>query len=185
MTRFQQLAALSAATVAAAMIAVPGTAQAAARPSCPIPANAKSRTDEPAKGGKALKGVRLHYLPKGFTHGEVIVDKHDGLTEYSYLWSDDRDDLDRKRKMLWVRVVCWPEARTLAQLKKAPLHLGTFAAAKTAKIGGRKVLTKEGDGALGPGRYSGWVEREGVIVTVMASEPLVPRLGQIIRWIRL
>ncbi|WP_127937199.1 hypothetical protein [Nonomuraea polychroma] len=186
MTRFQQLAALSAATVAAAMIAVPGTALAAAdRPSCPIPADAKSRTDEPAEGYKALKGVRLHYLPKGFTHGELVVDEHDGLTEYGYLWSDDRDDMDRKRKMLWVRVVCWPEARTLAQLKKAPLQLGTFGHAKLAKIGGRKVLTKEGDGALGPGRYAGWLQREGVIVTVMASEPLVPQLGQIIRWIKL
>ncbi|TMR21699.1 hypothetical protein ETD86_14225 [Nonomuraea turkmeniaca] len=186
MNRFQQLAALSAAaTIATTMIAAPAGAQAAGRPSCPIPANAKSRTDEPAKGYKALKGVRLHYLPKGFTQGEVVVGKDNGITEYGYVWSDGRDDVDMKHRSLWVRVMCWPEARKLAQLKKMPVTLGTFAATKTAKIGGRKVLTKVGDGALGHGRYAGWVEREGVVVTVMASEPLVPHLDRIIRSIRL
>ncbi|MGN9843112.1 hypothetical protein ACTMTI_33815 [Nonomuraea sp. H19] len=191
MNRFQQLTALSAAAVAATMIAVPA-AHSAARPSCPTPSKAEakrsydSKTDEPPRGATAIKGVRVNHIPKGFTYGQVGVNKHDGITEYGYLWSDNRSDVDRKRRSLWVRVVCWPKASKLAQLKNAPFQLGTFSGdTKTVKIGSRMVLTQVGDGALGPGRYAGWVERKGVVVTVMASEPLVPELGKIIKGIRL
>jgi hypothetical protein len=188
--RFQQLAALSAATVAATVIAVPA-AHAADRPSCPAPSKAEtkrsreSKSDQPPRGATAIKGVRVNHIPKGFAYGQVGVNKHDGVTEYGYKWSDNRDDVDRKHRSLWVRVVCWPDAHKPADLKKIPLVEGTFSAAKTAEIGGRKVLTKVGDGALGHGRYAGWVERDGVVVTVMASEPLVPQLGEIIKGIRL
>ncbi|WP_188189344.1 hypothetical protein [Nonomuraea sp. SYSU D8015] len=191
MNKFHQVAALAAAAVAATLIAVPA-AHAAERPSCPTPSKAEAKraraaeADRPPRGATAIKGVRANHIPKGFTNGEVNVDKHDGVAEYGYMWTDDRSDIDRKRKLLWVRVVCWPKARTLADLRKAPLQLGTFSSdAKTATIGGRKVLTKVGDGALGPGRYAGWVERDGVMVTVMASQPLVPQLDEIIEGIRL
>lgn len=190
MNKFHQLAALSAAALAATVIAAPA-AHAAERPSCPTASKAEtkrsddSKTDKPPRGATAIKGVRVNHIPKGFTYGVVNVNKHDGITEYGYRWSDNRDDVDRKHKSLWVRVVCWPKARTLAHLRKAPLVEGTFPTAVTAKIGGRKVLTKVGDGALGHGRYAGWVERDGVIVTVMASEPLVSQLGEIIKGIRL
>ncbi|TMR98674.1 hypothetical protein [Nonomuraea basaltis] len=191
MIKFQQLTTLSATVIASTVIAVPA-AQAAERPSCPTPAKAEAKrsqdteTDQPPRGATAIKGVRVNHIPKGFTYGGVVVNKHDGITEYGYQWSDERDDVDRKHRWLWVRVVCWPAASKLAQLKNAPFELGTFSGdAKAAKIGGRKVLTQVGDGALGHGRYAGWVQREGVVVTVMASEPLVPQLGKIIKGIRL
>ncbi|MFB4276642.1 hypothetical protein ACBJ59_15225 [Nonomuraea sp. MTCD27] len=181
------LAALAVAPVAAALVAVP--AQAAARPSCPVPSKAeleRTESDQPPRGRKAIKGILVGHLPKGFAYGRVVASRHDGLTEYGYQWSDDRDDVDRAHRSLWVRVVCWPQARRLGQLKHAPLELGTFSGeTTTVKIGGRRVLTQEGDGALGHGRYAGWVERKGVVVTVMAGEPLVPELARIIKGIRL
>ncbi|GAA2381507.1 hypothetical protein GCM10010404_42300 [Nonomuraea africana] len=176
---------------ATVVVAAPAHAGRADQPSCPTPTKADvdrseaTKHDDPPRGANALKGVRFTHLPKGFTTGQVTVNKRRGVTEYSYQWYDDRSEIDRKHRSLWVRVVCWPKARTLSQLKAAPLDLGTFSATEAAKIGGRKVLTKEGDGALGHGRYVGWVEREGVIVTVMASEPLVPQLDKIVKGIRL
>ncbi|MER7363710.1 hypothetical protein [Nonomuraea wenchangensis] len=191
MNRFRHLAALSAAVLAATVIAAPA-AGAATRPSCPTPSKAEvkraknSTIDRPARRSTAIRGVRVGALPRGFAYGEVSVSRHDGLTEYGYRWSDDRDDVDRKHRSLWVRVVCDPGLRGLNALKKTPLQLGTFAGdVVTAKIGGRKVLLKEGDGALGHGNYVGWVEREGVAVTVMASEPLLPQLSRIVAGIRL
>ncbi|MET8867175.1 hypothetical protein ABZW11_29885 [Nonomuraea sp. NPDC004580] len=178
------LAALTAAPIAAATLtALP----AHAAPTCPAPSKAelKGRTDKPAKGKRALKGVRVAHLPKGFTYGELEASKHDGVTEYAYRWSDDRDATDRAHRSLWVRVVCWPEARDLKDLRKLPVDLGTFTSAgKPARLGGRKVLGKTGDGALGHGRYVGWVARSGVVVTVMAGEPLVRDLPAIVKGIR-
>ncbi|QYC45623.1 hypothetical protein Nocox_40400 [Nonomuraea coxensis DSM 45129] len=191
MNRYRHLAALSAAVLAATVIAAPA-AGAATRPSCPTPSKAEvkramsSKVDRPARKSNAIKGVRVKVVPRGFAYGQVSVSRHDGVTEYGYQWSDDRDDVDRKHRSLWVRVVCRPGLRGLNALKKAPLQVGTFSGdARTAKIGGRKVLTKQGDGALGHGRYVGWVEREGVAVTVMASEPLVPQLSRIVAGITL
>ncbi|MGW5157490.1 hypothetical protein ACWEPN_18630 [Nonomuraea wenchangensis] len=195
MNRYRHLAALSAtvsaAVLTATVIAAPA-AGAATRPSCPLPSKAEvkransSDVDRPARRSNAIKGVRVEVLPRGFAYGQVNVSRHDGLTEYGYRWSDDRDDVDRKHRRLWVRVVCKPGLRELNALKKAPLQVGTFSGdVRTAKLGGRKVLTMEGDGALGHGRYVGWVEREGVAVTVMASEPLVPQLSGIVAGIRL
>ncbi|MBB5775558.1 hypothetical protein [Nonomuraea jabiensis] len=190
MNKIQQIAALSLLPAAAALIALP--AQAAERPTCPVPTKAEakrsadSKIDKPARGATAIKGVRVNHIPKGFTYGTVAVNKHDGITEYGYQWSDDRDDVDRKHRSLWVRVVCWPKASKPAQLKNGPFDIGTFSGdTETVKIGGRQVLTQEGDGALGHGRYAGWVERKGVVVTVMASTPLVPELSKIIEGIRL
>ena len=106
------------------------------------------------------------------------------MTQYGYLWTDNRDDTDTKHRSLWVRVVCWPDARKLDDLKRAPLGEGRFTGDVTTKrIAGRTVLTMTGDGALGHGRYAGWVERDGVVVTVMASTPLVPELNKIIKGI--
>ncbi|MFC5833384.1 hypothetical protein [Nonomuraea insulae] len=186
----KQLAALSALPIAATLIAFP--AQAAERPGCPTPAKSEakrsynSKTDTPPRGATAIKGVRVGHLPKGFTSGGVVVNKHDGLTEYGYQWTDNRSDVDSKRRLLWVRVMCWPAAKKLAQLKNAPFDLGVFSGdTKVAKLGGRKVLTQEADGALGTGRYAGWVERPGVVVTVLTSAPLVPELGKVISSIKL
>ncbi|GGS83772.1 hypothetical protein ACFFV7_46015 [Nonomuraea spiralis] len=190
MNKLQKLATLSVLPVAAALVSLP--AQAAAQPGCPVPTKAEvkrssdSKIDKPPRGATAVKGVRAGHVPKGFTYGKVVVNKHDGITEYGYQWSDDRDDVDRRHRSLWIRVVCWPKASTLAQLKNAPFGVGTFSGdTKTVKIGGRQVLTQEGDGALGHGRYAGWVERKGVVVTVMASQPLVPELAKIIKGITL
>ncbi|MDR8409814.1 hypothetical protein MTP10_13840 [Nonomuraea sp. 3-1Str] len=89
-------------------------AQAAGRPSCPVPSKADilrssaAKVDKPARGAAAIKGVRVNHIPKGFTYGQVLVDRHDGIAEYSYQWSDDRDDMSRRHRALWVRVVCWP-----------------------------------------------------------------------------
>ncbi|MEU0481865.1 hypothetical protein ABZ260_22090 [Streptosporangium sp. NPDC006013] len=181
---------MTALPVAAALMALP--AQAAERPACPVPTKAEakrsfdSKTDNPPRGVTAIKGVRVNHIPKGFTYGQVVVNKHDGITEYGYQWSDDRSDTDPRQRSLWVRVVCWPKASEPAQLKNAPFGIGTFSGdTKTVKIGGRQVLTQVGDGALGHGRYAGWVEREGVVVTVMASRPLVPELAKIIKGIKL
>ncbi|MEV4399637.1 hypothetical protein [Nonomuraea sp. NPDC049607] len=190
MNKLQKLVALSALPVVAALMPLP--AQAAARPSCPVPSKAEvkrsadTRIDKPPRGAAAIKGVRVGHVPKGFTSGQVLVNKHDSITEYGYQWTDDRDDVDRRHRSLWIRVVCWPKAKSLAQLKNGPFDLGTFSGdTSTVKIGDRQVLTQEGDGALGHGRYAGWVERKGVVVTVMASQPLVPELTKIIRSIRL
>ncbi|MCK2213840.1 hypothetical protein MF672_008560 [Actinomadura sp. ATCC 31491] len=192
MSRHQWLAALTAAGLAATVIAAPA-AGAAARPSCPSPTKADirksdaTRSDHPPKGATALRGVRVGYLPGGFAYGQVTVARHDGLTEYSYLWSDNRDDVAPGHRSLSVRVICWPRAKKLSQLRDAPFYVGTFPheVVRTATIGGRRVLVQEGDGALGAGRQVGWVEREGVVVTVTASTPLVPRLGRIVRGIKL
>ncbi|MFG1700622.1 hypothetical protein [Nonomuraea sp. NPDC049309] len=180
------LAALTAASATATLSALP--ARAASGPACPAPPKAalkatlKERIDRPAKGSTAIKAVRVGHLPAGFTYGEPEAARHGGVTEYGYHWSDDRDDTDRAHRHLWVRVVCWPQARHLAQLRRLPVGVGTFTSAgKTARVGGRKVLAKAGDGALGHGRYVGWVARRGVVVTVMASEPLVSELPAIVR----
>ncbi|GAA2210507.1 hypothetical protein GCM10009850_059660 [Nonomuraea monospora] len=183
------LAALTAAPLAAALIAVPAQAATAA-PACPAPTKAELKglndSEPPAKGTKALRGVRVRHLPKGFTTGSLSASKYDGITEYGYDWSDNRDDVDLAHRSLWVRVVCWPKATRLSQLKKMPVTLGTFANnPKVVKLGGRTVLRQGGDGALGHGRYVGWVERPGVVVTVMASQPLVPELAAIVRGIKL
>lgn len=115
-----------------------------------------------------------------------MAGRHGGVTEYGYQWGDDRANADLEQRSLWVRVLCWPDAKKLANLKRLPVTYGTFTGdVKTATIGGRRVLTKEGDGALGAGRYVGWVERTGVVVTVMASTPLVAELDKIISGIRL
>ncbi|GAA4914988.1 hypothetical protein GCM10023334_015340 [Nonomuraea thailandensis] len=180
------LAALTAAPVAAALIAVPAHASPAA---CPAPTRAELKgtdADEPAKGAKALRGVRVRHLPRGFTHGTLTASRRGGVTEYGYVWSDNRDTVDLAHRSLWVRVVCWPKASRLAQLKKLPVGLGAFTGdPETVRLGGRQVLRQEGDGALGHGRYVGWVERKGVVVTVMASGPLVPELADIVRGVKL
>jgi hypothetical protein len=188
--KIKQLAAVSVLPIAAALIALP--AQAAERPACPVPSKSEAKrssdgkTDRPPRGATAIKGVRVGHLPKGFAYGEVNVNKHDGITEYGYEWSDDRSDVDPKRRSLWVRVVCWPAAKKLTQLKNAPFVLGVFSGdTKITKLGGRKVITQVSDGALGSGRYAGWVERRGVVVTVLTSEPLVPELGRVIAGIKL
>ncbi|MDR8413149.1 hypothetical protein MTP10_31005 [Nonomuraea sp. 3-1Str] len=190
MNKIQKLAALSVLPVAAALLALP--AQAAERPSCPVPSKAEAKrsfdakSDKPPRGATAIKGLHVNHLPNGFTYGQVVVNKHDGITEYGYQWTDDRDDVDIRHRSLWVRVVCWPKAGSLAQLRNAPFDTGTFSGnTRTVKIGDRQVLTQKGDGALGHGRYAGWVERKGVVVTVMASQPLVPELTKIIKGIEL
>ncbi|MET7327249.1 hypothetical protein [Nonomuraea sp. NPDC005650] len=190
MKNIHRIAALSVVPVAAALIALP--AQAAEGPACPVPTKAEvkqsndSKVDKPARGATAIKGVRVNHIPKGFTYGGVVTSKHNGITEYGYQWGDDRPNADVKQRSLWVRVVCWPKASKLAQLKNGPFNMGTFSGdTRTEKIGGRQVLTQEGDGALGDGRYAGWVERKGVVVTVMASTPLVPELSKIIEGIKL
>ena len=110
-----------------------------------------AKTDKPPRGATAIKGVRVDHLPKGFTYGQVGVNKHDGITEYGYQWSDERSEESRQHRSLWVRVVCWPKASKPAQLKNAPFIIGTFSGdTKTVRIGGRQVLTQAGDGALGP-----------------------------------
>ncbi|GAA4101876.1 hypothetical protein [Nonomuraea soli] len=146
--------------------------------------DAKPRSGEPARGRGAVPGLRVSYLPKGFIYGDFSHHSGKKAWEYGYAWSDDRDDVDRKHRSLWVRVVCWPAAKSLKDLPGLPVVEGSFATAEKATVGGRKVLTKEGDGALGHGRYVGWVERPGVVITVMASEPLTSRLGRIIKGIR-
>ncbi|WP_327105046.1 hypothetical protein [Nonomuraea glycinis] len=190
MTKIHKLAVLSVLPIAAALIVSP--AQAAERPVCPVPTKAEakrsydSKTDKPPRGATAIKGLRVDHLPKGFTYGQVGVNKHNGITEYGYQWSDERSEESPRHRSLWVRVVCWPKASKPAQLKNAPFIIGTFSGdTKTVRIGGRQVLTQAGDGALGHGRYAGWVERKGVVVTVMASQPLVPELAKIIKGIKL
>ncbi|MCF6468551.1 hypothetical protein FAF44_09145 [Nonomuraea sp. MG754425] len=179
---------LTAFAAAATLIAVPAPAQ-AATPACPAPSQAElkeTKTDKPAHGAKALKGVRVQHLPKGFVYGQVVAAEHDGVTEYGYRWSDDRDSVDRRHRSLWVRVVCWPKADKPASLTKLPVTEGRFANdPQVVKLGGRKVLSMEGDGALGHGRYVGWVHRQGVVVTVMASRPLAPELAAVIKGIKL
>ncbi|GAA2266713.1 hypothetical protein GCM10010149_03770 [Nonomuraea roseoviolacea subsp. roseoviolacea] len=179
--------------VAAATLHAPSAHAAAAvtATGCPAPSKAEikrsydAKEDKPAKGATALKGVHVGYIPKGFTHGQVVAQQHHGVTEYGYQWTDDRSEIDLKRRFLWVRVVCWPGARELADLKKLPVTLGTFTSGvKTRTIGGRQVLTKLGDGALGAGRYTGWVEREGVVVTVMAGRPHLGDLDKIIAGVK-
>jgi hypothetical protein len=193
MNKMQLFAAMSVLPTAAALIALPALpAQAAQRPACPLPSKAEvkrsagNKIDQPPRGAAAIKGVRVNHIPKGFTYGGVVISKHKGITEYGYQWGDERANADSKQRSLWVRVVCWPEAGKLAQLKNAPLEFGRFSGdTRIERIGGRRVLTQEGDGALGDGRYAGWVERKGVVVTVMASTALVPELAKIIKGIKL
>ncbi|MFB9718622.1 hypothetical protein [Planobispora longispora] len=179
-------------TLLVGQLLIPRPAHAQAPPGCPAPTPAeirragKSQADQPPKGARALTGLRVGHLPKGFSWGQVNVYSYDDVAEYSYLWSDNRDDVDRGHRSLWVRVACWPKAAGPAQLRTAPFILGTFAGdVRQMKVGKRTVLTKEGDGALGHGRYAGWVERKGVVITVMASQPLVPELTEIIKGITL
>jgi hypothetical protein len=77
-------------------------ASAADQAGCPSPDGADvkrstaGQTDRPPRDGDtALKGVRVDHLPNGFSYGHVTVDAHDGVSEYSYRWSDNRDDVDR------------------------------------------------------------------------------------------
>ncbi|MEU6740933.1 hypothetical protein [Streptosporangium sandarakinum] len=192
MTKTLMTAALSVAS-AATLFAVPAAhAATEGKAACPTPSKAEikrsddSKVDEPARGATAIRGVRVGHIPRGFTYGGVVTGKRNGVTEYGYQWGDDRANADPRQRSLWVRVLCWPDARRLANLKRLPVTYGTFTGdVKTATIGGRRVLTKEGDGALGDGRYVGWVERKGVVVTVMASTPLVPELDRIVAGIRL
>ncbi|MBG0833144.1 hypothetical protein HS041_36175 [Planomonospora sp. ID67723] len=184
--------ALAALTLAMGGIVAASPARAGTESACPVPAeadvqrSAKNRVDRPPRGAKAVRGLRVGRIPEGFSWGRVNVYKHDGLGEYGYVWSDDRDDTDRAHRLLWVRVACWPEAARPAQLSGVPFVEGTFSDdMRQIRIGGRTVLTKEGDGALGHGRYAGWVERKGVVITVMASEPLVAELAGIIKGITL
>lgn len=182
---------------AAALIVVSGsivsvTPAQAATAQCPIASKAEAKRsykamgDTPPRGADAIKGVRVGYLPTGFSGGQVVVNKHHGVAEYGYQWTDKRSDTDPKASSLWVRVVCWPKASKLSQLKNAPFDLGTFSGdTKRATLGGRKVLTMHGDGALGTGLLVGWVERKGTVVTVMASQPLVGDLDKIVAGIRL
>jgi hypothetical protein len=190
MNKIKQLAVLSVLPITAALIALP--AQAAERPACPLPSKAEvkraagNKIDKPPRGAAALEGVRVNHIPKGFTYGGVVVSKYHGIVEYGYQWGDERANAESKQRSLWIRVVCWSKASKLTQLKNAPFELGTFGGdTKIVRIGGRKVITEEGDGALGAGRYAGWVERKGVVVTVMASTPLVPELAKIINGIQL
>ncbi|MFD8526448.1 hypothetical protein ACFV0L_03465 [Streptosporangium canum] len=192
MTKTLTIAALSAASAATLLAAPSAHAATESTAACPTPSKAESKrshdskVDKPARGASAIKGVRGGHIPKGFTYGGVVTGKHDGVTEYGYQWGDDRANADPEQRSLWVRVLCWPDAKKLANLKRLPVTYGTFTGeVKTATIGGRQVLTKEGDGALGAGRYAGWVERKGVVVTVMAGTPLVAELDKIIAGIRL
>ncbi|MGR6913152.1 hypothetical protein ACU635_02730 [[Actinomadura] parvosata] len=192
MHKIQRIAAVSALSLAAAVVALPAQAAQQRPEGCPTPTSAEAKrsadgkTDTPPRGAGAIKGVRVGHLPKGFTNGGVVVNKHDGITEYGYQWSDDRSEVDLKQRSLWVRVVCWPKASGLSRLKNAPFELGTFSGeTRTVRIGTRQVLTQGADGALGHGRYAGWVERKGVVVTVLASTPLVPELAKIIDGIEL
>ncbi|WP_433216759.1 hypothetical protein [Microtetraspora malaysiensis] len=194
MNRFRHVLALFVLTVASAGIvaASPAQASVSAEAACPAASKAEAKrskagkVDEPARGSGAIKGLVVGYIPTGFKYGSVNARKGNGITEYGYSWRDDRNDVDLKHRELWVRVVCWPDAHKLSQLKKLPVDLAAFTGdVKTEKIGGRRVVTKQGDGALGHGQYVGWVEREGIVITLMASQPLVPDLGKIIKGIRL
>ncbi|MFF0248750.1 hypothetical protein ACWEU6_29825 [Streptosporangium sandarakinum] len=192
MTKTLTTAALSVASAATLFAAPAAHATTGGKAACPTPSKAEikrsdgSKVDEPARGATAIRGVRVGHIPKGFTYGGVVTGKHDGVTEYGYQWGDDRANADPRQRSLWVRVLCWPDARRLANLKRLPVTYGTFTGdVRTATIGGRRVLTKEGDGALGDGRYVGWVERKGMVVTVMASTPLVAELDRIVAGIRL
>ncbi|GAA4236224.1 hypothetical protein GCM10023075_58540 [Streptosporangium album] len=170
----------------------PAHATATGHAGCPTPTKAEversnaSASDQPPRGVTAIKGVRVNHIPKGFSQGQTVINRHNGISEYGYQWVDNRDDVDRKHRALWVRVVCWPNVQKLSQLRNAPFDLGRFSGdVRTAKIGGRETLTQQGDGALGHGQYVGWVERKGTVVTVMASQPLVPELSKIIKGIQL
>ncbi|MEU1734082.1 hypothetical protein [Streptosporangium sp. NPDC020145] len=191
-TKALTIAALSATSAATLLTGPSAHAAAGNTTACPTPSKAEikrshdSRIDKPARGAGAIKGVRIGYIPKGFTYGGVVAGRHNGVTEYGYQWGDNRANADPKQRSLWVRVLCWPDARRLTDLKRLPVTYGTFAEdAKTTTIGGRRALTKQGDGALGDGRYVGWIEREGTVITVMASTPLVPDLKKIVAGVRL
>ncbi|WP_283139073.1 hypothetical protein [Rhizohabitans arisaemae] len=193
MRRTQEALALAVLSLVSAgtLIVSPAHAAATKPAGCPTPTKAEVKrshdgtVDRPPRGATAIAGVRVNHIPKGFSHGSTLINKGDGISDYSYVWNNDRKDADPKNRNLWVRVVCWKDADKLSRLKDAPIILGTFTHTKTAKIGGRKVLTKEGDGALGRGRYVGWVARKGVVITVMASPSLVPELDKIVKGIRL
>ncbi|MDF5751422.1 hypothetical protein [Spongiactinospora sp. TRM90649] len=195
MNRIQRDLALSAVSLLSAGALAASPAHAAASPDstyCPTPSKAEFRKakynepEHPPRGAAAVKGLRVGHIPKGFFQGHVTAAKHDGMTEYGYRWTDGRDDVDREHRSLWVRVACWPGANKPTRLKNVPFEIGRFQSdAKTRRIGGRRVLTQRADGALGHGRYVGWVERKGIVITVLVSDPVVPRLGEIVRGIRL
>jgi hypothetical protein len=90
--------------IAASVAAFP--AQAAERPNCPVPSKADILRSSAAKGDKPAETlgsdqrVCVNRIPKGFTYGQVLVDRHDGIAEYSYQWSDDRDDMSRRHRTL-------------------------------------------------------------------------------------
>ncbi|MEQ4714856.1 hypothetical protein [Nonomuraea sp. B19D2] len=178
------LAALVGMTMVAAPLPAQASTASADAPGLCYPAlkynEADDKVDRPAKGGNAVLGLDLEYIPKGFTYGEANTQRFKKAWEYSYRWSDDRDDVDPKHRSLWVRVVCWSGAQTVNDLKKLPVALGRFTGAKNTTIAGRERLIREGDGALGHGRMVGWVEEPGIVVTVMASKPLVKQLNKIV-----
>ncbi|MBN6055060.1 hypothetical protein JYK22_24200, partial [Nonomuraea sp. RK-328] len=140
--------------------------------------------DKPARGANAITGLTVDHRPKGFTYGQVHAMRKGGLTEYGYTWSDDRDDAHPRHRSLWVRVICGSKVTDLDGLKRLRLDEGTFRDAKTTKVGGRTVLLRVADGALGSGRLVGWVEPGGAVVTVLASEPLVRDLARIVKGVR-
>ncbi|MFD1934632.1 MULTISPECIES: hypothetical protein [Nonomuraea] len=192
MNRFQKAFALSVASLVSTGTLIAPPAHAAARAGCPVPSRAEvkrsdeSTPDQPPKGGRAIEGVRVTHLPSGFVVGQVITSELDDVSEYGYQWTDARSDASPRQRFLGVRVICAPDVQTLSQLKRSPFDIGGFSGhLRTATLGGRKVLVQDSFGAVGRGKYIGWLHREGVVVTVMASESLVHELGRIVRGIEL
>ncbi|GIH90467.1 hypothetical protein ACFFMN_08170 [Planobispora siamensis] len=135
-----------------------------------------------SRGGNVIDGLHVGYVPEGFSWSESPAPQSYGeVWEYGRSWSDDRDDADERHRFLWIRVVCWDALRDLDRLRGLPVPLGRFSGdVTTESLAGRRVLAMDGDGALGRGRLVGWIERPGVAVTVLASEPLLPRLAEIV-----
>ncbi|MEV0143492.1 MULTISPECIES: hypothetical protein [unclassified Nonomuraea] len=195
MRTIKHVLALTAASflAAATLTASPAHAAPAYRADCPVPPAAdvkrarQDAIDKPARGADAISGLRIGHVPKGFTYGQVQVAKRKGaMTEYSYLWSDERNDVNPRHRSLRVQVICGSKVTDLAGLKRLRLDEGAFRGveAKTTKLGDRTVLVRLTDGALGSGRLVGWVEPGGTVVTVLASEPLVRDLAKIVRGVR-
>ncbi|MFB9893237.1 hypothetical protein [Planobispora takensis] len=144
-----------------------------------------SEPEPPPRSGNVIDGLHVGYVPEGFSWSESPAPQSYGeVWEYGRSWSDDRDDADERHRFLWIRVVCWDALRDLDRLRNLPVPLGRFSGDVTVEsLAGRRVLAMEGDGALGPGRLVGWIERPGVAVTVLAGEPLLPHLPEIVEGI--
>ncbi|GII94968.1 hypothetical protein [Sinosporangium siamense] len=156
-----------------------------AAPRCVPPKVApQSEEDRPPLGHDAVKGFRVGHLPKGFSLGMPTSGGKGAVKEYGYAWTDGRPDADPLRRAMWLRVVCWSKAATLGHLKRLPVTLGPLAkGVRGVTVGGRKVWTKVGGGALGPGRYVGWLDRPGRVVTLMVSPALERELPAIVKGI--